>query len=224
VLLMMTLTFGDDLALVEALRGGDETAFITLVERYQSALIRLAQVYVHDKAAAEDVVQETWLAVVRGIERFEGRAALKTWLFRILVNRARTRAARDAQSLSFASLAGADAELFSEPAVPPARFRAADDPLWPGHWLIAPSADDLPEDRLLADELLERVRAAVAELPPTQQAVVTLRDIDGLSSTEVCQLLGLTEANQRVLLHRGRSRVRAALEEYLSGQRLAGAR
>jgi RNA polymerase sigma-70 factor, ECF subfamily len=220
----MTVTFGDDLALVEALRGGDEAAFITVVERYQSALIRLALLYVHDRAAAEDVVQETWLAVVRGIERFECRATLKTWLFRILVNRARTRATRDAQSVSLATLVGGDPELFSEPAVPPARFRAGDDPQWPGHWLIAPSADDLPEERLLADELLERVRAAVAELPPTQQAVVTLRDIDGLSSPEVCQLLALTEANQRVLLHRGRSRVRAALEEYLSGQRLVGAR
>jgi RNA polymerase sigma-70 factor (ECF subfamily) len=220
----MSLTFGDDLALVEALRGGDESAFITLVERYQSALVRLALLYVHDRAAAEDVVQETWLAVVRGIERFEGRATLKTWLFRILVNRARTRASRDAQSISLATLVGADAEFFSEPAVPPARFRPADDPRWPGHWLVAPSADDLPEERLLADELLQLVRAAVAELPTTQRAVVTLRDIDGLASTEVCQLLGLTEANQRVLLHRGRSRVRAALEEYLSGQRLAAAR
>src|SRR5919199_1187100 len=169
VLLMTTVTFGDDLALVQALRGGDETAFLTLVERYQAALLRLAQLYVRDRAAAEDVVQETWLAVVRGIERFEGRAALKTWLFRILINRARTRAARDAQSVSLATLVGADPELLSEPAVPPARFLAADDPHWPGHWLIAPSADDLPEDRLLADELLERVRAAVAELPPTQR-------------------------------------------------------
>jgi RNA polymerase sigma-70 factor (ECF subfamily) len=218
--LRVSVTFGDDLALVEGLRDGDESAFINLVERYQSALIRLARLYVHDGAAAEDVVQETWLAVVRGIERFEGRAALKTWLFRILVNRARTRAARDAQTLPFASLP--DAEMFSEPAVPPARFRPADDPHWPGHWLIAPSADDLPEERLLADELQERVRAVVAELPPTQQAVVSLRDIEGLTSTEVCQLLDLSEANQRVLLHRGRSRVRAALEEYLSGQRLAG--
>jgi RNA polymerase sigma-70 factor (ECF subfamily) len=123
-----------------------------------------------------------------------------------------------------ATLVGVDAELFSEPAVPPARFRPADDPQWPGHWLVAPSVDDLPEERLLADELLQRVRAAVAELPPTQQAVVTLRDIDGLTSAEVCHLLDLTEANQRVLLHRGRSRVRAALEEYLSTQRLAAER
>jgi RNA polymerase sigma-70 factor (ECF subfamily) len=220
--LLMSVTLGDDLALVDALRGGDEAAFITLVERYQAPLVRLARLYVHDRAAAEDVVQETWLAVVRGIERFEGRAALKTWLFRILINRARTRASRDAQSFSLASLP--DPEAFSEPAVPPARFRPSDDPRWPGHWLVAPSADDLPEERLLADELVGRVRAAVAELPPTQRAVVTLRDIEGLSSTEVCQLLDLTEANQRVLLHRGRSRVRAGLEEYLSGQRLAGQR
>src|SRR5919199_4452605 len=128
VLLMTTVTFGDDLALVQALRGGDETAFLTLVERYQAALLRLAQLYVRDRAAAEDVVQETWLAVVRGIERFEGRAALKTWLFRILVNRARTRAGRDAQCLSFSSLP-TEVET-GEAAVPPARFRPADDPRW----------------------------------------------------------------------------------------------
>ena len=218
----MTVACDDDLALVDALRGGDESAFVTLLERYQSALIRLALLYVHDRATAEDVVQETWLAVLRGIERFEGRATLKTWLFRILANRARTRAGRDAQTLSLRSLPGPDAEAFGEPAVPPTRFRPADDPRWPGHWLVAPSADDLPEERLLADELLDRVRAAVAELPPTHRAVVTLRDIEGLTSAEVCQLLELTEANQRVLLHRGRSRVRAALEDYLSGQRMAG--
>src|ERR671932_386744 len=145
VLLMMTVTFGDDLALVEALRGGDESAFITLVERYQSALVRLARLYVHDRGAAEDVVQETWLAVVRGIERFECRAALKTWLFRILVNRARTRAARDAQSVALATLGGVDAESFSKPAVPPARFRPADNPAGTGNWLAPPPADDLPE-------------------------------------------------------------------------------
>ena len=207
----MSLTFGDDLALVEALRGGDESAFITLVERYQSALVRLALLYVHDRAAAEDVVQETWLAVVRGIERFECRASLKTWLFRILVNRARTRAVRDGRTIPLSTL-GLETATF-EPAVDPARFRPADDPRWPGHWLVPPSADDLPEQRLLAGELTERVRVAVAALPPAQREVVTLRDIEGWSSDEVCQLLHLSEGNQRVLLHRGRSKVRLALEE-----------
>jgi RNA polymerase sigma-70 factor (ECF subfamily) len=209
----------EEQGLVEALRKGDESAFVALVDRYQSALVRLATVYVHDRAIAEEVVQETWMAVLRGLDRFEGRASLKTWLFRILVNRAHTRAGREGRVVSFSSLEGADVDRF-EPAVEPERFRAPDDPRWPGHWLVAPSADDLPEERLLADELVERVRAAVAKLPANQRQVVTLRDIDGWTGEEVCQLLELSEANQRVLLHRGRSRVRAALEAYLAHDRM----
>jgi RNA polymerase sigma-70 factor, ECF subfamily len=207
----------DDLALLDGLRRGDESAFTSLIERYQAALIRVALLYVHDRAAAEDVAQETWLAVVRGVERFEGRASLKTWLFQIVANRARTRAARDRHTVVFSSFQTA------EPAMPASRFRPADDPQWPGHWLLAPSNEDLPEQRLLASELGEHVRAAVAELPPAQRAVVTLRDIEGLTSAEACDLLKLTEANQRVLLHRGRSRVRGALEDYLARERTARA-
>jgi RNA polymerase sigma-70 factor, ECF subfamily len=205
---------GDDQSLVEALRGGEESAFVTLLARYQSALVRLATIYVHDRAIAEEVVQETWLAVLRGLDRFECRASLKTWLFRILVNRARTRASRESRTVPVSSLQPGDTDCY-EPAVEPGRFRPADDPRWPGHWLVAPSADDLPEERLLAAELLERVRVAVSELPPSQRRVVQLRDVEGCTSEEACQLLGLTEANQRVLLHRGRSRVRASLETYL---------
>jgi RNA polymerase sigma-70 factor (ECF subfamily) len=206
----------DDARFVAALRQGDEAAFARLVESYHASLLRLARLYVTD-AAAEDVVQETWLGLLRGLDRFEGRAALKTWLFRILVNRARTRAARDGRTVPFSTLVDLETETV-EPAVDPARFRSADDPRWPGHWLLPPAADDLPEHRLLAGELTERVRAAVVALPPAQREVVTLRDIQGLSGDEVCRLLDLSDGNQRVLLHRGRSKVRAALERYAADQ------
>jgi RNA polymerase sigma-70 factor, ECF subfamily len=204
----------EDHQLIVRLREGDESAFAQLVERYHPALLRLARLYVRDAGVAEDVVQDTWLGLLHGLHRFEGRASLKTWLFRILVNRARTRAVREMRVVSFSRLARGETEAF-EPAVDPARFRPADDPRWPGHWLLPPSADDLPEERLLAGELTERVRAAVDGLPPAQREVVTLRDIQGWTSDEVCQLLELSEANQRVLLHRGRSKVRLALEDYL---------
>ena len=208
----------DETGLLQALRGGDEAAFETLVDRYHAALVRLALVYVQDRAAAEDVAQETWLGLLRGLDRFEGRASLKTWLFRVLVNRARTRAVRDGRSVSFSALAALETQG-SEPAVDPARFRSADDPRWPGHWLLPPRPEHLPEDQLLAGELSERLHGAVAALPPAQRAVVTLRDIQGWPAEEVCRLLELSEANQRVLLHRGRSNLRAALEAYLAHER-----
>ena len=206
----------DDADLITALRDGDEAAFAELVDRYHAALLRLARLYVSD-AAAEDVVQETWLGLLRGLDRFEGRASLKTWLFRILVNRARTRAVRDGRTIPLSTL-GLETATF-EPAVDPARFRPADDPRWPGHWLMAPSTEDLPEQRLLTGELHDEVRRAVATLPPAQRQVVMLRDIQGFSSDEVCDLLHLSDANQRVLLHRGRSKVRAALEAYCAASR-----
>jgi RNA polymerase sigma-70 factor, ECF subfamily len=211
-----------DATLVAALRGGDEAAFATLVDRYQATLTRLALLYVRDRAAADDVVQETWLGVLRGLAKFEGRASFKTWMFRILVNRARTRAAREGRTITFSALAMSEIETF-EPAVEPARFRPDDD-RWPGHWAVKPSAEDLPEQRLLADELVSRVREAVAGLPAAQRAVVTLRDIDGWTGDEVCRALDVSDANQRVLLHRGRSKVRAALEAYLTNERTALAR
>jgi RNA polymerase sigma-70 factor (ECF subfamily) len=203
----------DDARLVAALRSGDERAFTDLVARHHHSLVRLARLYVADNAA-EDVAQETWLALLRGLDRFEGRASLKTWLFRVLVNRARTRAVRDARTVPFANLARQEIAVF-DPAVDPDRFRPATDERWPGHWLVPPLGV-LPEQQLLADELQKHVRAAVAQLPPAQREVVTLRDIDGLAADEVCQLLDLTDANQRVLLHRGRSKVRAAIEEYMA--------
>jgi len=205
----------EDAKLVAALRAGDESAFVGLVERYQSTLMRLARVYVAS-SAADDVVQETWLALLRGLGGFEGRASLKTWLVRVLVNRARTRATRDARTVAFSSLVHREVDAV-DPAVDPDRFQTSEG-RWPGHWLVPPPRDDPPEERLLADELAAHVRAAVAQLPPAQREVVTLRDIDGFSADEVCELLELSDANQRVLLHRGRSKVRAALEDYLAAR------
>ena len=211
-----------DVSLVAALRRGDEAAFGEVVDRYQATLTRLAMLYVRDRAVAEDVVQEAWLGVLRGLDRFEERASLKTWLFRIVANRARTRAVREGRSVTFSALVATEVQAF-EPAVDPSRFRDATDASWPGHWRLAPSAEDLPEQRVLASELTEHVREAVARLPPAQREVVSLRDIDGWSAEEVCHALELSEANQRVLLHRGRSKVRAALETYLAHARLAPA-
>ncbi len=205
----------EDARLVASLRSGDELAFTDLVERLHHSLVRLARLYVADNAA-EDVAQETWLALLRGLDRFEGRASLKTWLFRVLVNRARSRAVRDARTIPFGDLAEQEFGAF-DPAVDPDRFRPSTDDRWPGHWLVPPLGA-MPEEQLLADELHTHVRAAVAKLPPAQREVVTLRDMDGFAAEEVCQLLDLSDANQRVLLHRGRSKVRAALEEYVAAR------
>jgi RNA polymerase sigma-70 factor (ECF subfamily) len=203
----------DDCQLLAAVREGDEPAVVTLVERYHSSLVRLARMYV-EPSAAEDVVQDTWIGVLRGVSSFEGRASFKTWLFRILVNRARTRAVRNARSIPLSALVQDEIET-QEYAVDPARFQSAEG-RYPGHWLLKPSPDEVPEERLLAGELDDVVRSALRMLPPAQSEVVRLRDVEGLASEEVCQLLNLTEGNQRVLLHRGRSRIRAALEAYVA--------
>jgi RNA polymerase sigma-70 factor (ECF subfamily) len=203
----------DDSQLLAAIREGDEQAFVTLVERYHSSLLRLARMYV-EPSAAEDVVQDTWIGVLRGLASFQGRASFKTWLFRILANRARTGAVRSARCIPISSFVQEEIES-QESAVDPARFQTAEG-RYPGHWLLKPSADVLPEERLLAGELDDVVRSALRTLPPAQSEVVRLRDVEGLASEEVCQLLSLTEGNQRVLLHRGRSRIRAALEAYLA--------
>jgi RNA polymerase sigma-70 factor (ECF subfamily) len=203
----------DDCQTLASIREGDETAFVALVERYHSSLLRLARVYV-ETDAAEDVVQDTWIGALHGLSSFEGRSSFKTWLFRILVNRARTRAVRDARSVPLSSFVREETESH-EYAVDPARFQSADG-RYPGNWLLKPSADELPEERMLASELDDVVRGALDKLPPAQSEVVRLRDVEGLASEEVCELLNLSEGNQRVLLHRGRSRVRAALEAYLA--------
>lgn len=191
----------DDHALLERLRAGDEQAFEILVDRYDTVLRRVARSFVRTETSADEVVQETWLGVVSGLAAFEGRSSLRTWIFRILVNRARTRATRDARSLPFSAL-----ETDEGPAVEPAAFGAD------GRWVSAPRRLDTdPETGLLGAELRRQLRQAVEGLSPDQRAVITLRDLVGLSATEVCDLLELSDGNQRVLLHRARARVRTAL-------------
>jgi len=194
--------------LVAALRAGDEAAFEELVERYQRSLVRVALMYVGDRTAAEEVAQETWLAVLEGIDRFEGRSSLKTWIFRILSNRAKTRGQRERRQLPLSALSGED-----EPEVPLDRFLPPDDPERPLGWAAPPRA--WPEERLLGRETARALREAIAELPPAQQAVIGLRDVEGLAPEEVAEALQISAGNERVLLHRARSHVRRALEEYL---------
>ena len=197
--------------LLEALRAGDEDAFRALVREYQPSLVRVARMYVPTQAAAEEVASETWLGVLNGLSRFEGRSSLRTWIFRILTNIAKTRAKRDGRTLPFSALQ--DPAGVPEAAVDADRFLDPDHPRWPGHWAVSPEA--WPEDALLAAETRGRLAEAIEALPATQRAVISLRDIEGWSSEEVRNALGLSETNQRVLLHRARSKVRAALESYL---------
>jgi len=208
----------DDARLVAALRSGDEAAFVALVERYHRSLVRLARGYVASPAVAEDVAQEAWLGLLRGLDHFQGRSSLKTWLYRILVNRAKTRAQREGRSIPFSALVGL-AGAPDEPAVEPERFLPADHPRWPGHW-AAPPRDwgDTPEGGSLAREARDQVRAAIGALPRAQREVITLRDVEGWAAEEVCHALGITAANQRVLLHRARSKVRRALERYFADE------
>jgi RNA polymerase sigma-70 factor (ECF subfamily) len=201
----------DDRDLLSALRGGDERAFTSLVERYHGSLVRVAQTFVRDRAIAEEVAQDAWLGVIRGMARFRGDSSLKTWIFKILTNRAKDRAVRERRSVPLAELVFDD----GGPSVDPLRFLDDDHPLWPGHWSSPPVGwQNLPEERLLAGETMARIEAAVETLPLVQRQVITLRDVEGWSSEEVRTLLDLSEANQRVLLHRARSKVRAALETY----------
>ena len=204
----------DERALVAALRRGDEDAFAEIVRRYGAPLLRLARTFVRDQAVAEDVVQETWLAVLNGIDRFEGRSSLKTWIFQILSNRAKTRAVRERRSAPFSALAGDDED--DEGAVDADRFLGVGD-RWAGHWAAAPADwSRLPEERLLGQETLALVNAAIDQLPPRQAQVIMLRDVEGWPADEVSAALQISDGNQRILLHRARSKVRAALEQYLS--------
>jgi RNA polymerase sigma-70 factor (ECF subfamily) len=183
----------DDHALLERLRAGDESAFVELVDRYQTRLLRLAQATVNNPAVAQEVTQDTWLAVMRGVDRFEGRSSFRTWLFRILVNRARSAAGREQR-------AGRPAAIDDE------RFDAS------GAWVEPPEPwSDRADDRLTAAHLAQRVRALLDDLPDAQRQVVMLRDVEGLAPAEVAGLLGVSDGNQRVLLHRGRARLRRLL-------------
>jgi RNA polymerase sigma-70 factor (ECF subfamily) len=202
----------DEQELLAALRAGDEAAFEGLVRDYQPLMLRLARAFTPSGAVAEEVVQEAWLGVIRGLDAFEGRSSLRTWITSIVVNRAKTRGERERRTLPFSSLREHD----DGPAVDPDRFLPADHPRWPGHWAAAPSMwEGDPEARLLGDEVGAVLSEAIDRLPPGQRAVVRLRDVEGWSSEEVCRTLRLSEVNQRVLLHRGRSKLRQALEDYM---------
>ncbi len=201
--------------LVDALRRGEESAFAALLTEYYGPMLRVALTYVPSRALAEDVVQEAWLGVLTGIHRFEARSSLRTWIFRILTNVARTRGWRERRSVPFSAL-GEKGDEAGAPSVDPERFHPDDDARWPHHWAVPPrSWGAAPEEHLLSQETQAVIEQAVAALPAAQREVITLRDIQGLASAEVAQLLEITEGHQRVLLHRARSKVRRALEEYL---------
>jgi RNA polymerase sigma-70 factor (ECF subfamily) len=201
-----------DSQLVAALRSGDEATFALIVREWHPSLLRVAQIFVPSRAIAEEVVQDTWVRVLGALDRFEGRSSLKTWVFRILVNTAKTRAQREGRVLPFSALN--DPGRIPEAAVDPDRFRPEDDARFPGHWLSPPR--ELPEEQLLAAETRAVIAGAIDALPATQAAVIRLRDVDGWSSEEVRNALDISEVNQRVLLHRARAKVRRVLEDYLA--------
>jgi len=207
----MTRTTGDEAALVAALKNGDEAAFVDLVDLHTPAMLRVARGYVPSREIAEEVVQETWIALLKGIGSFEARSSLRTWLFTILINTAKRRGVRERRDVDVAVLA------FTGGTVDPARFRGSDDP-YPGHWLpseVPAPFPDTPEGSVLSNELIALARRELDKLPERQRVVVTMRDMLGMDSAEVCELLNISVANQRVLLHRGRAAVRQVLEDYL---------
>ena len=200
----------DESALIARLRAGDEDAFAVLVSNYYGSLLRVAMSFVSERAAAEEVVQETWLGVIRGPSNFEGRSSLKTWIFRILANQARTRGKREARSIPFSSMKDPQSESDYEPAVDPSRFNAR------GMWAEPPQpwTNAAPEELLQRQETMETIARAIAELPPNQRAVVALHDVEGVESGEICNILEISETNERVLLHRARSKLRRVLERH----------
>jgi RNA polymerase sigma-70 factor, ECF subfamily len=203
----------EDAEILARLRAGDERAFARLVESYHGTMIAVARTYAKTAEVAEEAVQETWLGVIKGLDRFEGRSSLKTWIMRILVNTAMTRGGREARSVPFSSVAPAE----EEPAVGPDRFRPPGE-AFAGHWNRYPGDwSALPDERLLGSETVGVVKLAIEELPASQRAVIAMRDIAGFSAEEVCEVLDVSAGNQRVLLHRARSHVRSALERHLDG-------
>ncbi len=210
----MTTTARDDTALIAGLRAGDEAVYAQLVDQHTPSMLRVARGYVRTNAIAEEVVQEAWIALLKGIGKFEGRSSLRTWLFSILVNIAKTRALRERRDAEVEVMA------FTGGTVDPARFRDQGD-AWPGHWredTVPQPFPVTPEGSVLGDELVAVARAELAKLPERQRVVVTLRDMLGFDSAEVRELLDISVANQRVLLHRGRAAVRQVLEDYLKDE------
>jgi RNA polymerase sigma-70 factor, ECF subfamily len=208
------LTAAEEADLVARLRAGDERAFEALVDRHYASMLAVARGYVRTRAIAEEVVQEAWLGVLNGIDRFEGRSSLRTWVMRIVVNIAISRGEREARSVPFSAFASEEGD---DPAVAPERFREQSDG-FPGHWRVYPGNwASLPDDALLGSETLGVVMSAIEALPDTQRVVITMRDLAGCSPEEVCGTLDVSDGNQRVLLHRARSHVRSALERHLDG-------
>ncbi len=205
---------GDDRDLVAALRAGDPQAFAAMIDGWSGSMLRMARLHVPTDSVAEEVVQETWLAVLTGLDRFRGESSLRTWIYRILLNQAKTRGARERRTVPFASLAGDDTE--TGPTVDPERFQGADEQ-YPGGWRRFP--DEWPEHSVLSREVRDVVTRALGDLPPRQRVVVAMRDLDGHTAEEVSELLGISAGNQRVLLHRGRAVVRAHLERYFASER-----
>ena len=205
--------------LLGLLRAGDRNAFAELVDTWSPMLLRVALLHVSTRASAEEVVQDTWLAVIGQLDRFEGRSSLRTWVFRILENQARSRGVRESRAVPWSSAFGDGGAEDGGPTVDPSRFRGPDD-RWPGGWTMAgrPTPwDPPPEDAAVAAEVRRELRTALDELPDRQRTVVELRDVHGLTSDEVCNRLGLSPGNQRILLHRGRARLRARLEDVYRG-------
>jgi RNA polymerase sigma-70 factor, ECF subfamily len=203
-----------DAEIVAALKRGDEDVFAELVDAYSPGLMRMALMFVRDRAVAEEVVQDTWVAVLRGIDRFEGRSSLRTWIFRILMNTAMTRGRREARSIPFSAAARAD-----EPSVDPDRF-VGPDQRSSGAWMLGPSDWQTPEEELLQGETRDVILEAIDDLPEAQKAVITMRDVEGFPPDEVSETLGISDGNQRVLLHRARSKVRQAIEAHLGAVEL----
>ncbi len=213
MLLVMTTTAGDEEELVAALRDRDESAFAALVDLHTPAMLRVARGYVPSRELAEEVVQETWIALLKGIDSFERRSSLRTWLFTVLINIAKRKGMRERRDADVALMA------FTGGTVDPARFRDSDD-RYPGHWRpdeVPSPFPETPEGSVLGDELITLARRELDKLPERQRLVVAMRDMLGLDSSEVCDLLDISVANQRVLLHRGRAAVRQVLEDYVRG-------
>ena len=201
----------DETRLVAALRAGDEVAFARLVDRHTPSMLRVARGYVPSREIAEEVVQETWIALLKGIDKFEGRSSLRTWLFTVMINIAKARGVRERRDADAAITA------YTGGTVDPARFRTGEDP-YPGHWKRGDEPSpfpETPEGSVLGNELVDVARRELDNLPERQRMVVTLRDMLGFDSSEVCEMLDISVANQRVLLHRGRAAVRQVLEDYL---------
>jgi RNA polymerase sigma-70 factor (ECF subfamily) len=203
-----------DAELLARIRDGDESVYALLLDAWSGKLLRVARCFVTTRDSASEVVQDTWLSVLQAIDRFEGRSSLKTWVFRILANTAKRRSAQERRTIPWSSLVKGDDE---GPTVDPARFRGPGDP-YPGDWWVypAPWPEPTPEQAALTGEIREQVIAALSELPDMQRVVLTLRDVEGQSSEDVCVILDISPANQRVLLHRARARVRERLEEYFA--------